>query len=327
MLGWGFQSMGSSGPFWRSLKGFGHDANGPHEARQLPGYRHVDHLRGFAGFGQFPVLGVEVSLRLPGMIGELLVLSFPPSHQGHISAGKVAVGPGGLDQEPPHPTIARFGDGATADFVLADPVFGDPLSTGKLRRSQAHVTHEFPCRLKAGKVVDLGHESSRSIGIHAAQGRQCLGDRGLGPLLLEALQFGINFDDLFHQSLDMIDVSSIKTSWRPQACHFDPTQPMPMDLGPMELSLGKAVTITTQHGQYFLADDPELGGECFLLAGIFSNDQLFLVGDVNGTSCPLRKNIPRSMASILSFFLRFPGILGISEGAITMLSKPRESRI
>ena len=106
--------------YWRSARRRRHaPGDGPDEARQLTGDRRRDDIGRFAPAGELAVARAQSQLGFPGDLADRPGLRLLPKPKLAADAGREAVAPSSLDQQPAGGAVASLGKAAAFDTCTA----------------------------------------------------------------------------------------------------------------------------------------------------------------------------------------------------------------
>src|ERR1700746_1485136 len=102
--------------------------DGPDETRQLTGDRRRDDIGRFAAAGELAIARAQPQLSLPRDLADRPGLRLLPKPKLAADAGREAVTPSGLDQQPAGGAIAGLGEAAAFDARTARMLRWDPYA-------------------------------------------------------------------------------------------------------------------------------------------------------------------------------------------------------
>ena len=222
----------------------------------------------------------------------------------------VARGPGTFDQRTAGMAVARLGDAALSA----------PLSCRVCCRREAQGVHQLSGVVETGKVAECGHGGHRDRAWHPAEGLERVDDWGKPPGLhlgVECLcqtsqAFGV-FGDRANLFLEHDLLGWSRTDHLAE----------PAQVGGAPGSPARIADIVPQEQRF----EPELGG-LEIADGIVTGaaqvpDGFILnLGTWTGVRSPERISRASVMASRRLVLTRFPGLVGINEGATTQPTWP-----
>jgi hypothetical protein len=145
--------------------------HGPHTRDQLTGNRDHDLRRVFTPCAELSVPFAQADLCLPTRVLDRLGALFQAELQVPTHVGRVARRPGAFDQSPTGMGLPRLGEASLASA----------LATGRFRRRQAQLRHEWSGMIDSGQVTEFSDGGDRHRQLHATEGLERLDHRAEPP--------------------------------------------------------------------------------------------------------------------------------------------------
>jgi hypothetical protein len=155
--------------------------DGPDKGGQFAGDGDGDLVLVFALVHQGAVAFAESDLRLPADVLKGLAEFFEAQLQMPADLGRIAVGPGALDQDLAGVGVAGFGDAALTALPAA----------GVLGGGEAEIAHELSWIIETGQVAEFGDERDGGEELYASEGLDGLDHGEQAPVAGVVLEFGL----------------------------------------------------------------------------------------------------------------------------------------